>query len=112
MPNYKEQAVSGTAWLRAYRLTCNNGHDQKTVWFDEERVILAPDGERITATTIGMGCGATLDAATAATPFALLDDSGSPTGQTATYADAYRLLMSLYYHVATLRDQSEAPGNV
>ena len=104
MPNYKEQAVSGTTWLRAYRVTCNNGQDRKTIWYDEERVIAGPDGERITATAIGMGCGATLDSENAATPFDMLDDSGSPTGQEATYADAYRLLMSLYYHVATKRD--------
>ncbi len=104
MPNYNEQAVSGTTWLRANRVTCNNGHEHKNIWFDEERVIVGPDGERITATTIGMGCGATLSADNASTAFPLLDADGNPTGQTSTYSDVYLILMSLYYHVANQRD--------
>ena len=112
MPNYKEQTVTGQTWIRAFRATCNNEHSRKSVWFDEERVVLGSDGERITATEMGAGCGMELTADNAGTPFDLLDADGNPTGHSATYADAYLLLMSLYYHVAALRDQSEAGGNV
>ena len=107
MPNYKEQAVSGTTWLRANRVTCNNGHEHKNIWFDEERVIVGPDGERITATAMGMGCGMELTADNAGTAFALLDADGNATGQSASYADVYQIMMSLYYHVAAARDTLE-----
>lgn len=107
MPNYREQTVTEQTWVRAYRATCNNAHDRKAIWFDEERVIVGPDGERITATAMGMGCGMELTADNASTLFNLLDTDGNPTGETATYSAVYQIMMSLYYHVATLRDAEE-----
>lgn len=110
MPDYKEQAIAGKTWIRSYRATCSNDHTRKSIWFDEERVVLGPDGERITATSIGMGCGMELTADNAETAFALLDADGNPTGQSASYADVYQIMMSLYYHVAGARDTAqEAP---
>ena len=108
MPNYKEQTVTGQTWIRSYRATCSNGHARKTVWFDEEHVVVGSNGERITAREMGHGCGMDLTADNATTAFPLLDADGNPTGQTTTYSAAYLMLMSLYYHVAQARDQAEA----
>lgn len=107
MPNYREQTVTGQTWVRAYRATCNNAHDRKAIWFDEERVVIGPNGERITATSMGSGCGMELTPDNAGTVFALLDADGNATGQSATYSAVYQIMMSLYYHVATLRDLEE-----
>lgn len=112
MPNYREQSLTGSTWLRAYRVTCNNGHDRRSIWYDEERVIIGPEQQRITATSFGMGCGTELTSENAAAEFPMLDANGNPTGQHMTYADVYLVHLSLYYHIAKLRDDAEAAGNV
>lgn len=111
MPNYREQTGVGTSWVRAYRATCSNNTTHRAVWFDEEIVFVGPDGVRTTTTAMGMGCGLELTAQNSDTNFPLLDESGDPTGQSVTYRDAYILLMSLYYSVATARDLPAAVSN-
>ena len=109
MPNYRETTGMGTSWTRSYRVTCNNAEDRRSVWFDEERVMVGPDGTRMSATSMGMGCGKDLTAENSATVFPRLDADGTPTGESLTYQDVYLILMSLYYHVATERDAAAQP---
>lgn len=110
MPNYKEQTGLGTSWVRASRVIADNTDGKRMMRFDEETVFLSPDGARHVAPSGGVTAYLTTE--NHDTVFPLLDNDGNPTGQTSTYADVYLLLMSLYYHVATLRDDAEALGNV
>lgn len=109
MPNYKEQTGLSTTWTRGYRATCMNLPDNKSIWFDEETVFIAPDGNRYASTEMGKGCGIKLDALNALNEFPELDDNGVPTGKILKYIDVYTTLVSLYYHVATMRDNGEIP---
>lgn len=108
MPNYKEKEIAGTSWTRSYRATCNNYSDNKSIWFDEEKVILSPDGTKFTSTEIGMGFGVDLNIDNSNTEFQILDINGDPTEKVLTYQDIYLILMSLYYHTAHLRDMGLA----
>lgn len=108
MPNYKEQTIAGTSWTRSYRATCNNYPDNQSIWFDEEKVILSPDGTKFTSTEMGMGFGVTLNKDNSLNEFPILDINGDPTGKVATYQDVYLTLMSVYYHTAQIRDAEAA----
>lgn len=102
MPDYKASLITGTAWQRAWRVTCENPLDgQRSMTFEEERVLLTGMGP----TTMPAGrLGMALTPASATTEFMLLDpDTGEQLGK-ATYADAYQMLHSLYIHAAQQRD--------
>jgi hypothetical protein len=103
MPNYRETTASGTSYTRAHTAIINNGHDHKSIEFQEERVVVMDDGE-----TIGKRIGhisADFTAETAATVFPILDPiTGLDTGATATYGEVYGLLFSVYMHMAAERD--------
>ena len=106
MPDYKESTIPCTSFVRAYAVSCLNPRNgSKMIQFQEETVLRLPDG---TESFLRAGeCTKILTPENAATQFALRDpQTGEVTGETTTYQDVYRLLMSLYYHLATERDAS------
>lgn len=105
MPDYKQTTISGTSWQRAWRAECENPLDgQRSITFHEEQVLNA--GGQTIRTPAG-SVSVPFDLQNALTPFPLLDpDTGQQIG-TATYAQVYRLLHSLYIHAATQRDAQE-----
>lgn len=102
MPDYKQTSISGTSWQRAWRVECENPLDgQRQITFHEEQVLNAA-GQAIRTPVGSLRVHLTAD--NALTSFPLLDpDTGAQLG-TATYAQVYRMLHSLYMHTAQLRD--------
>ena len=107
MPDYKASTLSGSTYTRAHHVYVGNPLDgKKTVAFHEEQVILL-DGETITRETGKVDAEFTTD--TAGTVFAIVNpETGEPTEATATYAQVYVLLHSLYLHLALLRDGAQS----
>lgn len=105
MPDYKQTAVTGTSWQRAWRVECENPlSGKREVIFHEEQVLNAADQQ--IRTPVG-SLRVPLTADNALTSFPLLDpDTGAQLG-TATYAQVYRMLHSLYMHSATQRDAQQ-----
>jgi len=102
MPDYKQTAINGTSWQRAWRVECENPlNGKREVIFHEEHVLNA--GNRQVRTPVG-GLRVQLTEDNALTSFQLLDpDTGEAVG-TATYAQVYHMLHSFYMHSATQRD--------
>lgn len=105
MPDYKQTTISGTSWQRAWRVECENPlQGQRQITFHEEQVLNA--GNQQVLTPVG-SLRVQLTADNALTSFPLLDpDTGAQLG-TATYAQVYRMLHSLYIHTATQRDAQQ-----
>lgn len=102
MPDYKQTTINGTSWQRAWRVECENPlQGQRQITFHEEQVLNA--GNQQIRTPVG-SLRVQLTADNALTSFPLLDpDTGAQLG-TATYAQVYRMLHSLYMHSAAERD--------
>lgn len=102
MPDYKQTTINGTSWKRAWRVECENPlQGQRKITFHEEQVLNA--GEQQIRTPTG-NMSVRFDTENALTTFPLLDpDTGAQLG-TATYAQVYRILHSLYMHSAAERD--------
>lgn len=105
MPDYKQTSISGTSWQRAWRVECENPlQGQRQITFHEEQVLNAA-GQAIR--TPAGSVSVQFDLQNALTTFPLLDpDTGAQLG-TATYAQVYRMLHSLYIHAATQRDAQQ-----
>lgn len=105
MPDYKQTTISGTSWQRAWRVECENPLDgQRQITFHEEQVLNAA-GQ--TVRTPAGSVSVRFDLQNALATFPLLDpDTGAQLG-TATYAQVYRMLHSLYTHAATQRDAQQ-----
>lgn len=101
MPDYKESAVTGTAWQRCHQIVIDNRRGvTPTVRFDEEQVVALSGGRELRT-----------EQGTLAIPFdpakviALMDPvTGMATGQSTTYGAAYALLYSAYLAAALARD--------
>lgn len=102
MADYKEQTGVGTSWRRASKVCADNTNGARSIRFEEETVVVLPDGQKLSAPAGGVT--AYFNAESAGTVFALRDADGNLTGETATYADVYCMLLSLYYHVGIERD--------
>lgn len=104
MANYKESSLPCTSFVRACSVSCINPRNgSKMIQFQEETVIQLPDGSE--SFSRAGECTQMFTSENATTPFPLRDPhTGDVIGETMTYQDAYRVLMSLYYHVATERD--------
>ena len=102
MADYKEQTIVGSSWMRASRVIADNTEGQRMIRFDEETVFVLPDGKRLVAPSGGVTDYFNED--TASEVFQLRDSEGVPTGATATYADVYCMMLSLYYQDAIKRD--------
>ena len=105
MPDYKQTTINGTSWQRAWRVECENPLDgQRQITFHEEQVLNAT-GQAIRTPAGSVSVHLTAD--NALTSFPLLDpDTGAQLG-TATYAQVYHMLHSLYMHSATQRDAQQ-----
>lgn len=110
MTHYKEQNVTGSAYIRAREVAIDNPLDgPKYVRFVEERVVNLGGDDRVTSRVPGIvGLVETFTQENAATAFPLMDQNGDPTGGMATYSEVYLALSSLYYHLARQRDQQAA----
>lgn len=102
MPEYPETVAQSTSSRRmsVAHLTVPRGNPAgRVVLFEEEQVIV------IGARTVVSSAGAVQGALVPAETFPVLNPStGAATGQTATHADLYRLLYSLYMDLAAKRD--------
>lgn len=105
MPDYKQTTINGTTWQRAWRVECENPlQGQRKITFHEEQVLNA--GNQQIRTPAG-SVSVQFDLLNALTTFPLLDpDTGAQVG-TATYAQVYRMLHSLYIHTAAQRDAQQ-----
>jgi hypothetical protein len=99
MPNYKQTTVSGESWQRCYSVTMRNPLEgAKQVVFAEETVVdVGGQQTRFPAT----GCFQAFDADG---EFPLLDPVTGLQVGTATHAQVYALLYSLYMDTAAKRD--------
>jgi hypothetical protein len=105
MPDYKQSALTGTAWQRCKTVVINNPLvGPKGVYFEEERVI-SLDGQDLRQ-PVG-GCSKTFDAGGS---FPLLDPGTNlPVGVSMSHAELYVALYSLYMQTATERDAALVP---
>lgn len=109
MANYKETTISGDSYVRCSEINIFNGLENKLITFREEELMTLA-GSQITKRLGEIGEAFTEENAN--TEFALLDITGAPTGNTATYMDVYTTLYSLYFYLATRRDaELEASAN-
>lgn len=109
MANYKQTTVAGSSYVRANGVTITNGEANKSIYFDEEKVINLGDGDVIRRP---MGrVGSPFSAENAGTAFPLLNpETGEPLveGAQMTYEGLYAALYSLYIHLAKGRDEALA----
>ena len=99
--NYKETSVSGSKWQRAATIVFYNPHaGVPSVTFNEEE--LAVVGEDTYTKSVGTLSAQFTDPSVS---FNLLNPADNTTViGSATYQDAYVMLLSLYLHLANLRD--------
>lgn len=102
MANYKETSLEGTSYVRAANVSLINGLTNKSITFNEEKIINLSDGDVIRKS--GGSVSDEFTAENAPTSFDLLHpDTGDVVGS-ATYQDVYVMLYSLYINLATKRD--------
>ena len=108
MPEYPETVAQATSSRRMFAVHMNvprNNPAGRQIIFEEERVVVI--GANVIASLAGSVSANLVPADT----FALLNpNTGAATGQTATHADLYRLLYSLYMDLAAKRDAA-APSS-
>jgi hypothetical protein len=100
MPDYKQSALTGTAWQRCKTVVINNPLEgAKGVFFQEERVI-SLDGQNLKQPVDGCGKNFAADGS-----FPLLDpNTNVPLGVTMSHTELYVALYSLYMQTAAERD--------
>lgn len=107
MSNYKETTLAGTSYVRADRVTINNGLESKGIVFNEVELINLSNGETMTKNYGSVSESFSAD--NALTAFDLLDpESGADLGVTMTYQELYVAVYSLYFKLALERDAFEA----
>ena len=107
MPEYPETVASSTTSRRMFALHMQvprNNPAGRQITFEEEQVIVI--GTKVSSSVSGSVSAPLVPAEV----FALLNPAtGAATGQTATHADLYRMLYSLYVDLATKRDAVVPP---
>lgn len=107
MSEYKEKYITGKSYVRADRVTVNNGLEHKSITFHEVTVANLSNGETRQESFGSVSESFTVDNAQTAYP--LIDpNTGAETGVTMTYQDLYVAIYSLYFKLAMERDQFEA----
>lgn len=99
--NYKESTINCTTWTRCRTVTVQNpvGETPKA-YFQEEECVALPN-EQI----IKRDLAAVQKEFSPSSTFPILNpQTAEPTGETATHADVYALLFSLYMQTAMERD--------
>lgn len=106
MPNYKENSVAGSSYVRAGSVFIDNGLSNKSIAFQEQEVMTL--GDEVISKNLGL-VTSKLTAENQDTAFALLDPATNEQvdGQTMTFKDVYNALYSLYLHLALERDAAE-----
>ena len=108
MREYKETDISGRQYTRCKGVQIINelGNPVRTILFHEEEVAVI--GDKHLSTPLGAVLN-NLTADNGHTEFDIIDfNTMQPTGQKATYNDAYALMASLYLHSAQKRDEEQA----
>jgi hypothetical protein len=106
MPNYKESAVSGTQWTRAYSVELNNPYQGvPSIKFNEEQVIQLSDHVAHQPPATGPAGLISVNFTDPNATFTLLDPATDVMVGTATYGQVYALIYSLYKATALARDQ-------
>lgn len=105
--DYRQQTAEATTWRRARQVVIANERDAvPSVVFKEEDVVRLISGEEYRTPSAGFVAGTF----NPTEQFPLVNPStGETTGTTATHADLYVLLHSLYLHLAAQRDASGQP---
>ena len=103
MADYKQTTLAGTAYTRAVSVTVANPlTGVKAINFFEEQVVNL--GAEVLMRPQG-GFQEAFTTENANSEFEMLNpETGEPLGQTATYAQLYGMLHSLYLHLAVRRD--------
>ena len=103
MPDYNETQLTGQAWQRCHEVSIANARNTlPIIQFYEERVIALEDGAEIR-----QGLGPLTVAFDPTREIALRNpETGEPTGDSMSYADAYVVLFSAYLDAALERDAS------
>lgn len=105
MPDYKQSAVSGTAWQRCNQVVLDNPLGGVPIIRFDEQEVLAIDGREIKRHTDSLSLP--FDPAR---PIPLRDPTtGELTGQASTYGAVYVLIYSAYMAAAEARDAALAP---
>ena len=101
MSDYRETAVTGTAWQRCCQIVIDNPRQGvPTVRFDEESVLALADG-----TEMRRPMGALAVPFDPAKEIAMCNPAtGALTGMTMNYAEVYAVLYSAYLAAALERD--------
>lgn len=108
MSNYKESAVTGTAWQRCHQIVIDNPlGNTPVVRFDEEEVLTTSTGQTVRRPVPGISLP--FDPAK---PFPLRNPVTGELipGAASTYGDAYVLLYSAYMAAAEERDAASQPA--
>lgn len=101
-PNYRETAVNGTQWRRAYSVLITNPLDDlnsATINFQEEDVLLLPGGEKIVRPVGSLS--ATFNPVG---NFSILNPETGAVVNSMTHPELYAILYSLYMKLAQERD--------
>lgn len=103
MANYKQSNITGQEYQRCYAVNITNIlNSPRLIGFAEEKVYIF---DQNTINKQVAGCGLTYDPTAT---FPILDPvTGDPTGETATQAQIYQLVYSLYVQTATARDAKQ-----
>jgi len=103
MANYKQSNISGQEYQRCYSVNISNPLDAvKQIGFAEEKIYVF---DQTTINKQVAGCGLKYDPTAT---FPILDPvTGNPTGKTATQAQIYQMIYSLYIQTATARDAQQ-----
>ena len=101
MSNYKEQALTGSEWQRAYRVTIVNQYGgTPAIVYDEEKLGVLSNGNNINTPAGQLRA----DMSDPATTFDLIHPETGAVIGTAQYLNLHVLLYSLYLHLAAQRD--------
>lgn len=103
--NYKQTQITGESWVRASKVLIDNPlEDVASIRFVEENVLNLGLLGKLSTPSINV-ITERLTKETTNTTFDILDaDTLEPTGVVMTYQDVYKLLNSLYMHLAHKRD--------
>ena len=122
MAKYNHSDITGESWTRCFRIEITNPLPNKhlqgmpahisfsapTIFFGEEVVVNIGDETYISQPTNNDNSDKFaidfLTANTSSETFKIVDSNGNETEETATYSDVYKILSSMYAHVAKKRD--------
>ena len=109
MTNYKQSDVSGSTWVRAFRVEINNAYKEiPSIEFREESVFMLNDEVIKVNKPISPSSTIRQFMTDPAISFDLIDPDTQKSIGTATYKDVYIMMQSLYRNLAESRDKGLA----